>query len=94
MPEEVIRLLFFSLKKEHGGKLREHHYDLNLSHSDTHAHTDFGKWKHMSDRWSEDSDMNTCLSLLSVYHINKESQGVRSHIAVGSLTQEMVTMTT
>lgn len=45
-------------------KLREHHYDLNLSHSDMHAHTDFGEWKHMSDRWSEDTDMNTCLSLV------------------------------
>jgi len=79
-------------------KLGEHHYDLNLSHSDVHAHTDFGKWKHMSDRWSEDSDMNTCLSpFLSrclVYQVNRQSQGVRSHIAVGSLTQEMVTMTT
>lgn len=59
-------------------KLREHHYDLNLSHSDMHTHTYFGEWKPMSDRWSEDSDMNTCLSLFLsrclVYQVNRQSQ--------------------
>lgn len=45
-------------------ELREHHYDIRyLRHSNLHAHTDFGKCECMSNSWSKDSDINTCLSV-------------------------------